>query len=141
MQTLKFDLNQYSNKLHGELTIFLNEDDLEKEMLLVVPGGGYDHLSIRENLPVVNRFLKENINVASLKYSVFPYHYPIQELEINEAINILRKYSKKIFLLGFSAGAHLSLLAYTNENNKDVKGMILPFMYWDVVPSIDPFIT
>ena len=76
MQTLKFDLNQYNNKLHGELTIFLNEDDLEKEMLLVVPGGGYDHLSIRENLPVVNRFLKENINVASLKYSVFPYHYP-----------------------------------------------------------------
>ena len=72
----------------------------------------------------VNRFLKENINVASLKYSVFPYHYPVQELEINESINILRKYSKKIFLLGFSAGAHLSLLAYTNENNKDVKGMI-----------------
>ena len=124
MQTLKFDLNQYNNKLHGELTIFLNEDDLEKEMLLVVPGGGYDHLSIRENLPVVNRFLKENINVASLKYSVFPYHYPIQELEINESINILRKYSKKIFLLGFSAGAHLSLLAYTYENNKDLKGMI-----------------
>ena len=124
MQTLKFDLNQYNSKLHGELTIFLNEDDLEKEMLLVVPGGGYDHLSIKENLPVVNRFLKENINVASLKYSVFPYHYPVQELEINESINILRKYSNKIFLLGFSAGAHLSLLAYTDENNKDIKGMI-----------------
>ena len=46
MQTLKFDLNQYNNKLHGELTIFLNENDLEKEMLLVVPGCGYDHLSI-----------------------------------------------------------------------------------------------
>ena len=98
MQTLKFDLNQYNNKLHGELTIFLNENDLEKEMLLVVPGGGYDHLSIRENLPVVNRFLKENINVASLKYSVFPYHYPIQELEINESINILRKSNRyKVF--------------------------------------------
>ena len=44
-------------------------------MLLVVPGGGYDHLSIKENLPVANRFLKEksikNLYMRTINYFTF----------------------------------------------------------------------
>lgn len=124
MKTVRFELKNYVNGSTGELNLYLNDENKETPLLLVVPGGGYGHISIRENLPVVDCFLKEDINVASLKYSVFPIHYPVQEYEINESINILRNFSKNIFVVGFSAGAHLSLLAYTDIKNKDLKGII-----------------
>jgi acetyl esterase/lipase len=107
----------------GSLDIFKN--DSSKALILICPGGGYHHLSPRESLPVVNKFLSFGYNCALLKYSVSPYSYPTQLNEINASIKYLSKIYKNIFLMGFSAGGHLASLGGTDIYSSLVKGMIL----------------
>lgn len=83
-------------------------------LILIVPGGGYSHLSQRESEPVAEKFLSLSYNVAILMYSVFPYCYPIQLNEINHAISFLKEKCKHIILCGFSAGGHLVGMASTS---------------------------
>ena len=58
----------------GTLTIYPNDED--KPMILIIPGGGYDHLSTREAIPVSNKFLDLGYNTAILRYSVSPFSFP-----------------------------------------------------------------
>ena len=124
MKTIKFELNDYDKNLFGNLTLFLVNEDASSPLVIDVPGGGYSHIGTREGMPVVNKLIENNVNVALLAYSVYPIHYPVQENEINKSIEICRNFSKNIYLLGFSAGAHLTLLAYTDPKNDDIKGEI-----------------
>lgn len=97
--------------------------------LLVIPGGGYNHLSVRENEPVCLTFLKEDFVVASLTYTVnnLDEFTPIDEGL--GALIILKRLSKELHLnvnnigvLGFSAGGHLaSSLAIFRNDEKFIK--------------------
>ena len=96
-----------------------------KPMILILPGGGYHHLSPREAEPVANKFLEFGYNVAILKYSVAPFQNPTQLIEVEYALKYLHRKFKNIFVMGFSAGGHLAALAGTSSLAKYIKGLIL----------------
>ena len=44
--------------------------------VVVLPGGGYGHLSARESEPVALRFCGEGLHACVLRYSVAPARWP-----------------------------------------------------------------
>ena len=124
MEIKHYNLNKNFNiKGEGTLDVFIQESN--KPLILVCPGGGYTHLSTREALPVVNKFLSFGYNSALLKYSVEPYSYPTQLNEINACIKHLLSINNNLFIVGFSAGGHLTGLGGTDIYQDKIKGLIL----------------
>ncbi len=90
----------------------------ERPMVIVVPGGGYEFCSDREEEPVAMRFLAMGCHACVLDYSVAPNRFPVALRELSLAIAIIRENAKawhvdsnSLLLCGFSAGAHLALSA------------------------------
>ena len=91
----------------------------QRPLVLVVPGGGYNHVSPREGDPVALQFAAAGYHTAVLTYSVgegAQNYRPLRQL--NEALALLRQNAEewhilpdKIALCGFSAGGHLALSA------------------------------
>ena len=88
-----------------------------RPLVLVAPGGGYEHVSAREADPVALRFLAAGYHAAVLEYSVGPAARDYRPLrQIDGALAALRARAEewgirpdKIAVCGFSAGAHLAL--------------------------------
>lgn len=87
----------------------------KRPMILICPGGGYNHVSEREGEMIALSFLAMGYHAAVLKYSVSPAVYPTQLLEVAKAMCYIRKHveewhidPKKIFVQGSSAGGHLA---------------------------------
>lgn len=91
----------------------LNE---KRKCLLILPGGGYEFVSERENEPVALRFCGYNIACFTLKYTIAPaLKYPYPLVEVYAALAYIRRNAEKyhidvdkIAVLGFSAGGHLA---------------------------------
>lgn len=89
----------------------------QRPLVLVVPGGGYNHVSPREGDPVALQFAAAGYHTAVLTYSVGEgarNYRPLRQL--NEALTLLRAHAEewhilpdKIAVCGFSAGGHLAL--------------------------------
>ncbi|MBQ7954945.1 MAG: alpha/beta hydrolase [Lachnospiraceae bacterium] len=87
----------------------------ERPMVILCPGGGYNHLSDREAESVALRFLAMGCHAAVLEYSVLPAKFPTQVSELAMAVKIVREHAKewhvmenKIVVQGCSAGGHLA---------------------------------
>lgn len=87
----------------------------ERPMVLICPGGGYNHLSAREGEMLALQFNAMGYHAAVLHYSVAPAVYPVQLLEIAKAMATIRKNAgewhvdtNKILVQGSSAGGHLA---------------------------------
>lgn len=87
----------------------------ERPMILICPGGGYNHVSEREGEFIALQFAAMGCHAAVLRYSVSPAVYPAQLLELAKAVELIRKNAKewhiqedKLFLQGSSAGGHLA---------------------------------
>ena len=89
----------------------------QRPLVLVVPGGGYTHVSPREGDPVALQFAAAGYHTAVLTYSVGEGAQNYQPLrQLNEALALLRQNAgewhilpDKIAVCGFSAGGHLAL--------------------------------
>lgn len=82
--------------------------------VVVVPGGGYDHVSPREGEPVALRLLAMGYQAFVLNYSVAPAVYPLALQELARAVDTVRSHAAeycvdpdRITVMGFSAGGHL----------------------------------
>lgn len=82
--------------------------------VLVIPGGGYGHVSPREGEPVALRFLAKGYSAFVLEYSVAPAKHPVQLQEAAMAMRYIRDHAPEfeidpgmIAAIGFSAGGHL----------------------------------
>lgn len=82
--------------------------------VLIVPGGGYDHISTREGEPVALRLLAMGYQAFVLDYSVAPATYPLALQELARAVDTVRSHAtelcvdpNRITVMGFSAGGHL----------------------------------
>ncbi|SEU08058.1 alpha/beta hydrolase [Enterocloster clostridioformis] len=109
--------------LEAKLEAFLHEKSSSwpsydhRPCIVICPGGGYGFLSDREMDPVSLEWLAQGYQVFVMHYSVAKKAVNDQPLkEIAEAIGTIRSNanewgidSDKIAVLGFSAGAHLSL--------------------------------
>lgn len=82
--------------------------------ILILPGGGYNHVSEREGEPVALRFLAKGYCAFVLTYSVAPLQFPVQLREAAMAMRWIRENAEElgvapdgIAATGFSAGGHL----------------------------------
>jgi acetyl esterase/lipase len=82
--------------------------------VLVIPGGGYGHVSPREGEPVALRFLARGYCAFVLEYSVAPLRFPTQLREAAMAMAYIRENAESwevdpamVAAVGFSAGGHL----------------------------------
>ena len=90
--------------------------DMSQELLramVIVPGGGYSHVSKREGDPVAFEFLRKNYACFILCYST-NRKYPVPHRELACAFDYVRRNSDefridktKVSAIGFSAGGHL----------------------------------
>ena len=91
-------------------------DEKPHPTILVIPGGGYHFVSLREGEPIALRFAAYGYNAAVLTYSVDGTPFPQQLGEAAQAIALLREHAEEWFIdprriavCGFSAGGHLAL--------------------------------
>lgn len=111
-------------------------DERKRPAIIICPGGAYLIHAIKEGEPVALDFLARGYHCFVLKYSVGidRYHpekgenlaarYPIQALELMEAIHIIHQNAGRwyvndecLFLLGFSAGGHVCATVGTRWND------------------------
>lgn len=85
--------------------------------VIICPGGGYEHVSNRENEPIALQFLARGYNAFVLTYSVkekassfLPLSELRRSLEHVRANALEYNIDKnRIYVIGFSAGGHLAL--------------------------------
>lgn len=94
---------------------FASEDRKTRPAVLIIPGGGYEHVSEREGEPIAMKYASEGLCAFVLNYSIVPARFPQALCEAFEAIKYIRENAdewyidkNKIVVSGFSAGAHLS---------------------------------
>ena len=83
--------------------------------VLILPGGGYEFTSDRENEPIALKFASEGICAFTLKYSCAPARFPQALCEALASIRFIRENAEDFFIdtnnisvCGFSAGGHLA---------------------------------
>ena len=94
--------------------------------MLVVPGGGYGHVSTREGEPVALEFMHAGYCAFVLEYSINTA-YPVPLVEACMAVAYIRENANKygvdenhVGAVGFSAGGHLTGLLATAEHDNAV---------------------
>ena len=113
---------EYSEVLHKEdpvlskarLYPYFLEDAKNSACILILPGGGYGHVSHQEGPPVAGWLNSMGISAAVLEYTVGAKVYPEPQQQAIYAMRYLRANAaelninpEKIGVLGFSAGGHL----------------------------------
>lgn len=85
-----------------------------KPAVLILPGGGYEHISPRESAPVALRFAAHGWASFVLEYSCAPLSFPVQLREAAMAMRLIREEAARfevdphmVAVIGFSAGGHL----------------------------------
>ena len=106
----------------------------KRPAVIVVPGGGYGFVSKREGEPVAMEFLAKGFQAFVLWYEIAPNAvYPEQLFELSAAVDYVKNYAEEmnvnaeeIFVVGFSAGGHLTAnLAVDHQNISDKAGQTL----------------
>lgn len=105
------------------LALYIQEDykdtygERKRPLVLVCPGGGYEHVSVREGEPIAFHFLTAGCHAAVLWYDIsyqgVTHPQPLKELAWSVAY--IREHAQqyaidpdKILVAGFSAGGHLA---------------------------------
>ena len=103
-------------------------DGWKRPAVVVVPGGGYGMVSKREGDPIAAEFFAQGFQAFVLTYEITPVAYPEQLLELSAAMDYIRANAEEmnvnadeIFVVGFSAGGHLTgnlAVEYQNVSQK-----------------------
>lgn len=121
------------------LTTYLIDDSVEfrpglkRPVIIVCPGGGYSHLSVREGDPIALSYAAAGFHTAVLRYGIkehavapgplkdiaaaVAYIRSITSIDNTEIRNIDKD---NIFVCGFSAGAHVAAQLGVFWNNHDL---------------------
>ena len=104
----------------GQLTVWVTQTpenispNRQRPAILILPGGGYEHISKRESEPVALRFASKGWVPFVLSYSVAPARFPVQLREAAWAMRYIRENAgafevdpHMVAAMGFSAGGHL----------------------------------
>lgn len=109
--------------VQAQLALYMQEDypdtygERRRPMVLICPGGGYEHVSVREGEPVAFHFLTAGCHAAVLWYDISKQGvtHPQPLLELAWSVAYIREHAvryavdpDKILVAGFSAGAHLA---------------------------------
>lgn len=106
--------------LPAPLTVWIPDNspemnnDRTRPTVIICPGGGYEFTSDREAEPIALSLVAAGCNAAVLRYSCKPAVFPQALNELAESVSYIRSRadwhvcSNLIFVMGFSAGAHLA---------------------------------
>lgn len=117
--------------IHGIFDATLSDDSLNAYTgthpgtVLVIPGGGYEHLSPRESEPVANAFRTYGFRSLVFRYDVTTPVLKLRPLkQLSWAVAETRKRypGEPVYLMGFSAGAHLALSLGVHYDGPDWNG-------------------
>ena len=110
---------QMKNSSHASLVLYLQDYSPDmlvqsRPMVILCPGGGYNHISVREGESEALQFLSMGCHAAVLRYTVCE-KYPVQLTELAYAVKYIRKHAeewhidhKRVVVQGSSAGGHLA---------------------------------
>ena len=97
--------------------LFIYKDSFRemRPVVIIVPGGGYNAVSIAgEGMDTADVLKEKGYAVAILNYRVIPNHYPAPQADLALAIkymranaNSLQVNGEDLLLIGYSAGGHL----------------------------------
>lgn len=115
----------------GYLTSYLLDPVYENRIrpaMLVIPGGGYGHVSPREGEPIALKYMNEGFHAFCLNYSIAPKGtYPAPLIEACMAMIYIRENAKNfgvdashVSAVGFSAGGHLLGMLSNMYNEEEV---------------------
>ena len=101
-----------------EINAYLHEDDINRDCMIVVPGGGYCMCVPHEGELPAEVFYEQGMNVFVLTYTTdITMSVPLKKQPLNDisrAVRFVRKRAAeykikgtKLFICGFSAGAHV----------------------------------
>ena len=119
-KVLKEEIQVAGSQEYARLTTYLLDvtqkfSVLARPLILVCPGGGYNHTSEREGEIVALQFNAMGYHAAVLDYSCAPAVFPMALLELTKSVAYLRANAQqwqidpdRIAVLGFSAGGHLA---------------------------------
>jgi acetyl esterase/lipase len=92
------------------------DPDVKRPCVAIIPGGAYARVSAREAEPVALQMVARGFAACVISYSCAPARYPVALVQVAGAIAYLKRHAEvfhidpgHIFLMGFSAGAHLAL--------------------------------
>ena len=90
--------------------------------VIILPGGGYNHLAPHEGEPYALAFNNAGIEAFVLEYSTNDFGHPVQLGQVRRAIQLVRTNGEKwginrdkIAVMGSSAGGHLAALCSTSK--------------------------
>lgn len=108
------------------VSIYLPAANPTGTLVVVAPGGGYQHLAMdHEGLQVAQWLNAHGVAAVVLRYRLGPtYHHPIELGDAQRAIRFARSHAGEwgvqpghIGMWGFSAGGHLAATAGTHYDN------------------------
>ncbi len=106
----------------AKLQPYLLDDGKEHPLVLVFPGGGYNHLAPHEGEPVARAMNQRGFHAAVVSYRIAPrFRHPAMLHDAQRAVRLARQHAVewrvagansetggKVAVLGFSAGGHLA---------------------------------
>lgn len=112
-----------AQSVQANLTLYIQDQypevygNRKRPMIVICPGGGYEHVSPREGEAIAMQFLTAGCHAAVLRYDiaghgvVFPQHL----LELAASVSYIREHAEELTVVsdqiivgGFSAGGHLA---------------------------------
>ena len=114
---------EVENAVKAQLSLYIQESypemygERRRPMIIICPGGGYEHVSVREGEPIAFAFLTAGCHAAVLQYDVSGdgMEHPLPLTELAWAVSYIREHADayavdkdKIVVAGFSAGGHLA---------------------------------
>lgn len=108
------------------LTCYIQDGNLNRPAMIVIPGGAYAWCSDREADPVAQVYLQAGYHAFILRYSVKEHAtWPNPLNDYDAAMAYIRAHGKewhiyedKIAVIGFSAGGHLAAAAATMAKHR-----------------------
>lgn len=141
----KIILRKHENNNDSYMTTYILDDVVDNQkkraMIVIFPGGGYSYCTKREGEPIACEFNSMGCNAVVVNYAT-KTPYPQSLIDASDAIVYIREHAEewntdpnKIFVCGFSAGAHLAgsigIMSQKedaikrSDNMNKVNGMIL----------------
>ncbi len=108
------------------VSVYLPAANPTKTLVVVAPGGGYQHLAMdHEGLQVAQWLNAHGVAAVVLRYRLGPtYHHPIELGDAQRAIRLARAHAAEwgvqpdhVGMWGFSAGGHLASTAGTHYDS------------------------
>lgn len=125
METKTLTLTNFNGRKFTVHPYFLNFNEklVEsiKPLIIVIPGGSFDHLSLREGEPVALAYNSHGFNSVVMEYNLMGDAgkiYPDAALDVLSTVKYFREHAdkyhidpEKIVTIGFSAGGHVASVA------------------------------